>query len=250
MTLKTLDGALDLLGFFSAKRPIWGVRELAKESEVHYSVVHRVLATFAAHGVLLQNPTTSKYSLGLRLYELGQLVHKTISPNDVVQPMLEALARESGETVFLSWLDGLEGLCLDMVHSQYPLRFSIEPGERFALHAGSHAKAMLAFQSESFRNVVYDRGVAGFPELSPLDRAAIEASLGLIREAGWAYTENETASHVAGLAVPLRTRDRQVIGAVAIAGPDERLNRTAIPKLLAPLLLARDQLERVIGLLR
>ncbi|MGT2493392.1 IclR family transcriptional regulator domain-containing protein [Cupriavidus basilensis] len=51
----------------------------------------------------------------------------------MVQPVLEKLAEQSGETVFLSWLDGHEGLCVGMVQSQHQLRFSIELGQRFPL---------------------------------------------------------------------------------------------------------------------
>lgn len=241
--LKTLDGALALLTHFTARQPGWGVRELSRESGVHHAVVQRVLATFAAHGFLVQDDVTGRYSLGLRCYELGQTVRKTFSPAEVVQPALDALARESGETVFLSWLDAHEGLCTDMAHGRHPLRFSIEPGQRFALHAGAHAKAILAFQPESLR-----RRVAGESNLSP---DALETHLGRIRADGWAFTREESTVSVAGLAVPLRSREsRAVIGSLAIAGPLQRLDEQALPRLLDALRSARDKIGPVAGFLR
>jgi len=243
--LKTLDGALALLTHFTARQPSWGVRELSRESGVHHAVVQRVLATFAARGFLVQD-AAGRYGLGLRCYELGQVVRKTFSPAEVVQPALDALARESGETVFLSWLDGDEGLCTDMAHGQHQLRFSIEPGQRFALDAGAHAKAILAFQPEAFRRRVAQQSI-----LPPQEQERLEERLARIRADGWAYTCEEAAASVAGLAVPLRSRDsRAVIGSLSIAGPLQRLDEHALPRLLDALRTARDTIGPVAGFLR
>ncbi|NSX15094.1 IclR family transcriptional regulator [Cupriavidus taiwanensis] len=251
MTLKTLDGALALLTHFTVRQPTWGVRELAKHSGVHYAVVHRVLATFAANGFLVQDAATGKYSLGLRLFELGQVVRKSFSPDEIVRPVLEKLAAQSGETVFLSWLDGHEGLCVGLVHSQHQLRFSIELGERFPLYAGAHAKAMLAFQDEAFRDEVYRQGVARMGPHTTLERERIEQQLAEVRERGWAHTREEAAASVAGLALPLWSRDRSaVVGSVAIAGPQQRLDEAAVPRLLEALRDASCRLEDVIGFVR
>ena len=220
MTLKTLDGALALLTYFTVRQPTWGVRELAKHSGVHHAVVHRVLATFAANGFLLQDAASGKYSLGLRLFELGQVVRKTFSPAEEVQPVLEKLAAQSGETVFLSWLDGHEGLCVGMVQSQHQLRFSIELGQRFALHAGAHAKAILAFQDDAFRARVLEN----------------------------ARQRGEAAASVAGLALPLWSRAQaEVVGSLAIAGPQQRLNEESVPRMLEALREASRRLEEVVG---
>ncbi|MBF6988568.1 MULTISPECIES: IclR family transcriptional regulator [Cupriavidus] len=236
--LKTLDGALALLTHFTARQPSWGVRELARESGVHHAVVHRVLATFAANGFLTQD-SVGRYGLGLRWFELGQVMRKAFSPAAVVQPALEALAQESGETVFLSWLDGHEGLCTDIAQSQHQLRFSIEVGQRFALDAGAHAKAILAFQPEAFRRQV----IGDAPELA--------AQLAQVRADGFAYTCEESAATVAGLALPLHHRDTQaVVGSLAIAGPLQRLTREAVPRLLEALRAARKTIGPVAGFMR
>jgi DNA-binding IclR family transcriptional regulator len=239
--LKTLDGALALLTHFTVRQPTWGVRELSREAGVHHAVVQRVLATFAANGFLVQD-ASGRYSLGLRWYELGQVMRKTFSPAEVVQPALDALARESGETVFLSWLDGEAGLCTDMAAGEHQLRFSIEPGQRFALDAGAHAKVILAFQPASVRERIVARSAA--PE-------ELEARLAQIRADGWAYTCEEAAASVAGLAVPLRSRDsKAVIGSLGIAGPLQRLSQDALPRLLDALRTARQSIEPVTGFLR
>ncbi len=240
--LKSLSGALQLMTYFTAGQPVWGVRELAKASGVHYAVVHRVLATFAENGFLEQDEL-GRYSLGLRWFEMGEVARRAFSPSEVVGPALERLAEQSGETVFLSWLEGLDGLCVDIVQSQHELRFSIELGQRFPLFAGSHGKAILAFQPEAFRHQVY--------AAAEQDGAPIEAHLARIREDGWAHTQGETATGVAGLAVPLWSKDRStVVGSLAISGPQQRLGEDAVPRLLEALRTAQAAIASVVGFIR
>lgn len=247
MTLKTLDGALTLLSCFTVQQPAWGVRALAKHSGVHPAIVHRVLATFAANGFLVQDAESGKYSLGLRLFELGQVVRKTFSPAEVVQPILRTLAEQSGETVFLSWLDGEEGLCVGIEQSQHQLRFSIELGQRFPLYAGAHAKAILAFQGDEVCAHAYARGLAEDANGMP-DQDTFAARLAEIREKGYAYTHGESSTNVAGLALPLRSRgSTTVIGSICIAGLDTRLTPDAVPALLEPLSNAVRLLRDVVG---
>lgn len=241
--LKSLDSALTLLMRFTAQQPSWGVRELAKETGVHHAVVHRVLATFAASGFLMQD-TAGRYSLGLRLFELGQVAHHTFSPAEVVQPALDQLAQSSGETVFLSLLDGDEGICTDIAQSQHQLRFSIELGQRFPLVAGAHAKAILAFQSDELRAAVYRKA-------RPADTDGLDARLEQVRADGWSHTREEAAATVAGLAVPLWSRDRRrVVGSLAIAGPVQRIDGEAVPRLIEALKKTRETIEPVVGLTR
>jgi IclR family acetate operon transcriptional repressor len=241
--LKSLDGALALLTRFTLENPCWGVRELARETGIHHAVVQRVLATFASNGFLMQDGA-GRYSLGLRLFELGQVAHRNFVPSVVVQPALDSLAKVCGETVFLMLLDGIEGVCTDTAQSQQQLRFSIEPGKRFSLVAGAHAKAILAFQTDEFRSSVYlDAGVA--------DSTLIESNLEKIRMDGWSYTREESAATVAGIAIPLRSPIKgHVFGSLAVAGPFQRINDDAAPKLVEALKRTREVIEPVVGLSR
>jgi IclR family transcriptional regulator, acetate operon repressor len=244
--LQSLSSALQLMRHFTSSQPAWGVRELARESGVHHAVVHRVLATFTAEGYLVQD-AMGRYTLGLRWFEMGEIVRHTVSPTQMVEPVLQHLAQESGETVFLTLIDGIEGLCLDIAHSDQQLRFSIEEGQRFPLYAGSHGKAILAFLPEGQRAQVCEQAALKDTRLDP---AALETHLEQIRNEGWAYTREESAAGVAGLAVPVWTRSRQVVGSLAISGPVQRLDEAAIPRLLAPLRIAQSKIEGVVGLLR
>jgi IclR family transcriptional regulator, acetate operon repressor len=245
--LKNLKHSLQLMRYFTARQPTWGVRELARASGVHYAVVQRVLATFASEGFLVQDEL-ARYALGLRWFEMGEIVRHTVSPNAGVEPVLRRLMEQSGETVFLSVLDGDEGVCFDIVHSAQSPRFSIEEGQRFSLHVGSHAKVMLAFLPDAKRNDLCIRAES-VGDLN--DRITLEGHLERIRTDGWAYTREESAPGVAGIAVPVWMADQQrIAGSLTICGPMQRLDETSVPRLLEAMRDAQRGIEGMVGLLR
>ncbi|HKT99792.1 MAG TPA: IclR family transcriptional regulator [Paraburkholderia sp.] len=247
MLLKSLGSALELLRYFTSRQPVWGVRELARECGAHHSVVHRILATFAADGYLVQDEL-GHYALGLRWFEMGEIVRQTVSPTEIVAPVLHRLKEMSGETVFLSVLDNREGLCLDIAHSDQQLRFSIEQGKRFPLHLGAHAKAMLAFMPEDERADIYAREAAMG---GTADVAALEASLEQVRMNGWVQTWEEATPGVTGIAVPVWMKSRsRVAGSISVCGPRQRIDDSCVPRMLELLREAQRNIEGVVGLLR
>ncbi|MDO7485152.1 helix-turn-helix domain-containing protein [Peribacillus frigoritolerans] len=62
MTLKTLENALDVLSYFTAETPEWGLRDLARKMEMNHTVLHRILKTYEEKGYLIQNDSTKTMS--------------------------------------------------------------------------------------------------------------------------------------------------------------------------------------------
>lgn len=239
--LQGLDAALELLEFFTREQPDWGVRELAKASGRHPSVVQRMLSTFAARGLLRQNPASGRYGLGLRLFELGMLLRGQLHLADLIRPVMQQLASASGETVFLCWRQAHEAICLEVVEGPGPVRFSTSAGLRSPLHAAAFTKVILAFQDEDFiANVL----AAGLPRLTPhtmVDAAQLRAQLDLVRQQGWAYSEQEAAAGTCGLAVPLALRGGRAQGSLCLSGPLERNAGQRLLEFLPALRAAADQ---------
>ena len=73
--VSSLVKAMKVLECFSMKNPELGVTEIAKQLGLQKSTVHNILSTFETMGYLIQNPTTGKYSLGVRLLQFSYIVN-------------------------------------------------------------------------------------------------------------------------------------------------------------------------------
>ena len=240
--LKTLDNALHILTYFSKDRSQWGVRELAKEIGMNHSVVYRILATFEHHGFLIQDKITQKYSLGFKLLEYGSIIRDRTKVTTVIYPILKQMAENSGETVFLSLRDGLQGVLLERADSPNPVKFTNSVGARSPLYVGATNRAMMAYLSQEEQEMIIAQGLKTITG-KQITREQLMENLIKIRQNGWAYSEGEITEATFGIGAPLLNVKDQVIASVSISGPQYRMTQENFKKTLKILLQGRDQIQ-------
>lgn len=177
MTLKTLDNSLEVLKYFNKENPTWGVRELAKEMNISHSIIYRILVTFESHGFLIQNPETKKYELGLRFLEYGQMVKDKLNLSDFVLPIMKNLAETIKESVFLTWLDGKDGVTVEIAEGSQTIKFSVSMGTRTPLHIGASCKVIMAYLPEDRKKEIMEHGMKRLTPETITDPAEMIADL-------------------------------------------------------------------------
>lgn len=105
---QSLARGLSILSAFRSGRPILGVSDLSREVGLSRSTAHRYIATLAALGYLQQDQSTRKYRLGPRVLDLGFSAINSMELREVAAPHLRQLSDETGYTVNMAILDGLD----------------------------------------------------------------------------------------------------------------------------------------------
>jgi|SRR5579875_281187 len=246
MTLKTLDNALELLKFFSEETPEWGVRELAKAADISHSIVYRILATYEKHGFLRQNQESKKYELGIRFWEYGLIVKDKFLP-DIVSTIMTRLAEQTGESIFLTWLDGTEGICVEIAESTQNIKFAVSIGTRSPLYVGAWTKVMMAYLSREQQEFIVKQGLMPRTDKTVVDTERLFEDLEKIRQDGWCYSVGEYSESVFGLGLPLFNSKGEIMASITAAGPAFRMPEEKVPKVLKILLDGRDEIQECIG---
>ena len=117
-----------ILENFTSEKAAWGVTELAKSIGANKSTVYRFLSDLESLDVLYKDPVTDKYSLGLKLFELGSRVSINEAFIDKVHPVIEHVANEITETVHLAVLKDKQVFYVDKVESPLGLKISSHIG--------------------------------------------------------------------------------------------------------------------------
>lgn len=240
--LKTLDNSLQVLEHFTKEHPRWGVRELAKELGMSHSIVYRVLATFEKHGFLIQDPATQKYRLGLKLLEYGSIIRDSFKITDVIYPVMAEIAEATGESIFLTWLDGYEGICIEIAESQQKIKYALSVGSRTPLYAGASNKVIMAYLPVEAQAAIIAKGLK--PKTDKVITAeTLLAGLKKIRRDGWAYSTGEYSEATFGIAVPLFAANKQIIASLTAAGPEFRMPEEKVQQTLVVLRKGRDKIQ-------
>lgn len=111
---------------------------------------HRLLTSLAAEGFVDQDRQQRRWLLGPELYLLGSLAAERYDITELARSSVELLARETGESAFLSARRGWETVCLLREEGSFPVRsFVLHEGVRFPLGVASAGLAILAFLTDA-----------------------------------------------------------------------------------------------------
>ena len=249
-SLSSVSNAARLLKEFrhGGGRVELGVSELSRRLNLGKSTTHRLLHTLAAERLLEQDPETGAYRLGLAMYELGASVAAGMDLHSASTPVIDALRNSTKETVQIAVLDGREVVYVERRESQQTVRLFGRIGHRNHAHCTSTGKAMLAYLPEAELNSLLDGWK--LKRLTPYtigDLAKLRAELAEVRARGWAENVNESDLGVASVAAPIRNHRGEVVAAVSVAGPIQRLGSDSLRRFSRPVVEAATAISRRLG---
>lgn len=246
--LSSVHNAARLLCAFTPTDRDLGVSELAMRLGLGKSTVHRLLSTLALEGLIQRDPTSGRYRLGLKLYELGSIVADHLDLHEVVAGPIDDLRNHTGETVHVAILDGLEVVYIARRESPHTLRLFGRVGHRNHAHCTSTGKLLLAFLPLPERAALLD-GVTlpAHTRHTITDRARLDDELEAIRRRGWSENIEESELGVHSVAAPIRDASGRVVAAISVAGPAARFTPDTMRRVAADTVRTGDAISARLG---
>lgn len=178
---------------------------------------------------MLRRGPDGRWRPGPALAELGGgTVDPLLDAASVVLPKLRDL---TGESVQLYRRDGIVRVCVAAAEPPSGLRDTVPVGARLPMTAGSGAKVLVAWADAHTRQAVLADAVFG-------ERTLLE-----VRRRGWAQSVAEREPGVASVSAPVRDNTGNVVAAVSVSGPVDRIGRRPGAKWADDLLQAAQELQ-------
>ena len=222
-TIRSVQHALRILKCFSFERPELGITEIAGELGLHKSTVHRIMATMADEG-FVERESSGRYTLGWRLFELGEAVHSRWSSGKLARETLETLVAQIGETAHLAVLDDSQVLYIEKVESPRMLRMPSSVGRRDPAHCTALGKVLLASLDEAaLLSLIYGHPLVSLTPNTITDPDQLREEVRRVREQGFAVDREEYEIGLMCVAAPILDDTGRTCGAISIAGPTSRI---------------------------
>ncbi|GAA3737064.1 IclR family transcriptional regulator [Salinactinospora qingdaonensis] len=228
-----------LLGAFGPGDHTLGVSELARRTGLAKSTVHRLARELTAHGLLERDGGGLR--LGLRLFELGQLVRRRQSLREAAWPFMTDLCTATGATAQLAVLDGTEVVYLEILVGSDAPDLPSRVGGRLPAHATAVGKAILAFSPAVAVDEVLRGGLVRLSSRTIVTPGRLRRELATIREAGMAYDREESGLGIVCAAVPVIGPEGTAVAALSVSGWSGRLR---LPRIAAAVHTAGLALSR------
>ena len=245
--VQALERGLTLLTAFRS-RPALSLAELTSVLSVHRTSTYRLLRTLQQHGFVVQDDKSGLYRLGPALCELGGLALARLDVRRAARPMLQRLADETEETVQLLVRDGPDVLVVDGIESSRQVKVGAGQGDRRPLYATAAGKCFLAaMEKTEIHRLLQSHPPARLTPSTLVDPEALSTEVDRVRANGYAINDQESETGACFVAAPIIGPDRQMMAALAIGAPADRLPQSQFSTLGQRLAAACRQISQSLG---
>ena len=175
------------------------------------ATAHRLAAALEAHH-LVRRDAQGRFCLGLELVALGRAANEQLGLAEIAGPALMRLRDDCGESVQLFVREDDMRRCVVSLQSPHGLRWIVPEGSLLPLGAGSAGKALVA------------QGTAR-----------------------WVQSVEEREKGVASVSAAIVNRGGEVVAAVSVSGPIERLTRQPGKRYGAQVSAASDEIAALLS---
>lgn len=216
-----LDKTVKILNALEAGPSTLG--QLVAATGLARPTAHRLAVALERHRFVIRD-AHGRFVLGSRFAELAAAAGED-HLLAAASPVLRTLLERTGESAQIYRRQGDQRVCIATAERASGLRDSIPVGALLPMQAGAAAQVLLAWEPPERRHL-------GLREATFSAR-----NLTIVRRRGWAESINEREPGVSSISAPIHNGAGQVIAAISISGPSERLGPTPGSH-YAPLLMA------------
>lgn len=235
-TVTTTETSIRILELLKA-HPGLSLAEFADELDMARSTIHRHLLTLEDNDLIGRE--NGEYHLGLRFLDFGIRARDRIDFYHAARPLVDRLAAETDEKVWLVAKEGRFSVHLYKAYGDNPLETSARVGQRRHLHQLAAGKAILSQLPDAELQSVLDH--CGLPEQTEhtiTDRDELLGELDGISERGYAFNRGESITGLNAVGAPIHDAEGYPVGAISISGPANRVKGDLLHEELPDKLLA------------
>ncbi len=227
LPLQSIHRALDILEAVADAREGIGVTVLARQLGLKVGTTGNILRVLRDRGYLDQIGDSARYTLGPRLFVLGNWGFRRSDLSQAATPPLRDLHQATGETIFLGvrkQTSLVNLIILDGTHD-ISVRAVDKPAAR--LHCTAMGKILVAYESDAvLDSLLAETGLPALTDATITDPLLLRQELRSIRERGYAHNCGEDARGVYGIAAPVFSAHGDVVAGVCVGYPAERWQAT------------------------
>lgn len=221
-TIRSVEKAFEVLDLLAMNPDGLNATEIAQLMEQRVSGVFHLLVTLNELGIVHQD-IQKRYTLGLKLWQLGQQVEQESNLIARLSPILKQLRDRTGETANMTVLHGEEILYVAQEASPNLLKSFTRLGATAPLHCTGSGKLLLAYINPAKQEKLLDSiDLVAFTANTLTTKSQLLTELTQIKAQGFAYDNEERESGVNCIGAPVFGHYDEVVACLSISGPTSR----------------------------
>lgn len=245
--VKAADVCLRILEHVAFSPEPEGVTQIAEVAGIAKSAAFKHLQTLIDHGLVVQEPSTSRYRLGPKAWLIGQHAHNLNDITSIALPFMLAARNETGLAVVLSTPMPSSAYVVLTCPSTHQIEIGVRTGSHLALHASAQGKVFLAMSPAHVLADLRGSELTAVTPRSITDWNVLENQIAEVRQRGYAIAPQEALLGINTIAAPVFNYDDRLIGSIGIVGSVQHIADVPEPALVERLLRLTKDISRALG---
>jgi IclR family transcriptional regulator, KDG regulon repressor len=239
----SLENALRILELFRVEKPDYSVKEVAEQLSIGDSTAHRLLTSLQKEGFISKDDRSNRYRLGISIRAIESVIRKDLSLYNVSRPILLANVKKVGETMSLCVLHRNQTFYMN----------TIDPTNDQMLYIGLTyiGKRQPVLSTSAGKVLLCNQEIEEVQRILSLEKSSLDplmAELQQINKKEYAISYNNFSSGITSISAPIKNKQGEIIAAVEVIGPEQRLTQGVIPRYIKQAKEAAAEIEIKIGM--
>ena len=237
-SVQSLAKGFRVLESFSHGAEEMTLSEVAEASGLDPGTTFRMLNTLVSLGYIARVPGAKRFTLTLKVLDLGFHAIGRKDLRSMVRPTLRSLVDEVSEAASFGVLDGGDVLYIERVRAGFTrLGVDIRIGTKIPVGISAIGQSILAFLPKAALKAALDaKPTQEWSNVPPIARARLLPKLERIRADGYIIEDSGVTPGLCVLSMPVLDPDGRALGAISIAAPSVRTSVNDLKtRALAPL---------------
>jgi IclR family KDG regulon transcriptional repressor len=219
-----VDKTFEIIEYMYERGGEIGISQISKDLDLPKATIYRILTTLKKWGYVEKTEELDKYMLGKSFIKLGSKVSSENDITSIAVPLINKLAKETGESINLGILHNSEVVTVYNTKGEdFYLISNLIPVS--PLNCSAMGKLFLSMFSDKELKEYFE---SNKPEIRTVNSVAdLEGFLKLkkeIEQEGVSYDKEEYEYGLSCIAAPINGTQGNIIAAISISGPTTRLN--------------------------
>ncbi|NKQ52517.1 IclR family transcriptional regulator [Amycolatopsis sp. K13G38] len=206
---------LDVLFAFEPGRSALSLADLVRRTGLPHATVRRLAGELTAAGALERRPD-GRFTVGLRLWQLGTLAPLTEPLRNLAQPFLEDLYTALHQHVQLAVLEGHEAVIIERLSAPDAPELVSRVGGRLPLHCSGVGKVLLSHAGPRLIETVLSGELRRYTPNSVVSPAALREQIAGCRRTGAATVRGELTADAESVATRIVNGEGRVVAALSV----------------------------------
>jgi DNA-binding IclR family transcriptional regulator len=224
---------LEILFTFRAERSDLSLTELVHETGIPIATVRRLVLELVGAGAL-ERRSDGRFTVGLRLWQLGTLAPLTESLRTLAQPFMEDLYTALRQHVQLAVLEGQQAVVIERLSAPKAVELVSQVGGRLPLHCSGVGKVLLSHSGTGVIESVLGGHLPRHTSRTVVDPGLLRPQIAACRRTGTATVRGELTEDADSVATRIVDGNGRIVAALSVVVRSGSVkHRAALPSVVA-----------------